>query len=83
MDKERRRALEEIQAIEFVLVELNLYLDTHPTDQRALMEFNTYSKQLYGLRCKYEARYGPLVNFGYSPSQYPFKWVEEPWPWNM
>ena len=83
MDRRRREMLEEIQAIEFVTLELNLYLDTHPDDERALREFNTYGKKLRKLVCQYEAMYGPLMNFGFSPSQYPFRWVEDPWPWDM
>ncbi|RBP37596.1 spore coat protein CotJB [Garciella nitratireducens] len=83
MNKIRYQKLQEIQALEFTLVELNLYLDTHPNDQKALREYNTYGKQLQKSRAQYEAMYGPLCNFGMSLSQYPFKWVEEPWPWDM
>lgn len=83
MDRERYRMLEEIQAVGFVLIELNLYLDTHPDDERALREFNTYGQQLRRLKTQYEARYGPLLSSGYSPSQFPWKWVNEPWPWDM
>src|SRR5699024_6461903 len=35
--------LEEIQAVDFVLVELTLYLDTHPHDFDAIEQFNHYS----------------------------------------
>ena len=37
--------LEEIQAIDFALVELTLYLDTHPNDQQAMQQFNEYAHQ--------------------------------------
>lgn len=83
MSKERNRMLMEIQAIEFAALELNLYLDTHPGDERALQEFNSYSRKLHSLKNQYEARFGPLLNFGFSPSQYPWRWIEEPWPWDM
>jgi spore coat protein JB len=83
MDRDRYMKLKEIQEIEFVLIELNLYLDTHPEDERALLEYNTYGKKLKTLISKYECLYGPLVNFGFSPSHFPFRWVEEPWPWDM
>ena len=33
--KERLELLKEIMALEFSLVDLNLYLDTHPEDERA------------------------------------------------
>lgn len=75
--------LKRIQEVEFALVELQLYLDTHRDDQRALMEFNQYSKQLEVLKKQYELQYGPLLNFGFSPSQYPWRWLEGPWPWEQ
>lgn len=33
------KALEELQAIDFALLELQLYLDTHPTDEKAQEQF--------------------------------------------
>ena len=35
MDSERQKLLQEISKVDFVLKELNLYLDTHPYDQQA------------------------------------------------
>jgi len=75
--------LNRLQQVEFALVELQLFLDTHKDDQRALMEFNQYSKQLEMLKKQYELQYGPLLNFGFSPSQYPWRWLEGPWPWEQ
>ena len=42
----RQELLNQIRAIEFMTVELNLYLDTHPCDMRALKEYNMYTQQL-------------------------------------
>lgn len=70
-----------IRELEFAAVDLNLYLDTHPANQQALMDYNTVTQQLKELKKVYEAKYGPLTNFGYAPSQYPWRWVSEPWPW--
>lgn len=75
--------LKRLQEVEFVLVELQLYLDTHRDDQRALMEYNQYSRQLEVLKKQYELQYGPLLNFGFSPSQYPWRWLDGPWPWEQ
>jgi spore coat protein JB len=77
----RQKLLEQIKAIEFMTVDLNLYLDTHPNDRRALSEYNCYTRQLQALKNEYEMRYGPLTNFGYSISPYPWAWINEPWPW--
>ncbi|MFZ5967900.1 MAG: spore coat protein CotJB [Bacillota bacterium] len=83
MHKERLEILKKIQEFEFACIDLNLYLDTHPTDQRALMDYNMYSNQLLMLKRQYENMYGPLMNFGFSPSQYPWRWIDEPWPWQI
>ncbi len=77
----REMLLDRIRAIEFAALELNLYLNSHPNDRRALMEFNNYAKELMALKNEYERNYGPLLNFGFSDSQYPWQWVNDPWPW--
>lgn len=83
MSDNRTELLNQIRAIEFMAVELNLYLDTHPNDQRALNEYNYYVRQLMGTKNEYERRYGPLSNFGGAFSRYPWQWIEEPWPWQQ
>lgn len=75
--------LEELQAIDFVLVELNLYLDTHPTDAAAIEQFNQLTEKRWKLANEYETLYGPLQNLGRSYSGYPWQWNEEPWPWQV
>ncbi|GEB76171.1 spore coat protein CotJB [Sporolactobacillus inulinus] len=75
--------LKALQAIDFTLVELNLYLDTHPNDLEALKQFNSAVKKSAEIRESFEARYGPLQNFGHSLSAYPWKWKDTPWPWQV
>lgn len=75
--------LEEIQAIDFVLVELNLYLNTHPNDYDAIEQFNMYSKQSRTLKNHFEKQFGPLMGFGKSYSNYPWDWDDTPWPWQV
>lgn len=79
MDSERERLLHEVMAADFTLIELNLYLDTHPADQRALAYYNSMVMQARMLRDNFEKRYGPLTAF--SGSRYPWQWIEGPWPW--
>lgn len=75
--------LRKIQELEFAAVDLNLYLDNHPDNKQAVMDYNNITQEL--MKCKkiYEAECGPLTNFGYCPSQYPWRWVNEPWPWEI
>lgn len=75
--------MEELQAVDFVLVELTLYLDTHPHDQEAIRQFNEYAKERKRLKKIVESMYGPLQQFGNSYSGYPWGWSESPWPWQI
>ncbi|XEC96438.1 spore coat protein CotJB [Paenibacillus tarimensis] len=82
-DKEYYARLEELQQLDFALVELTLYLDTHPNDMQALQQFNQLSQQRQYSAQQYESRYGPLLQYGHSYSRYPWQWPESPWPWQV
>ena len=74
----RAEMLKKIKCLKFAVVELALYLDTHPDDKRALCLHNKYTKELKDLEDKYQKVYGPLSIY------YPcnkWRWLEEPWPW--
>ncbi|KZN98947.1 spore coat protein CotJB [Pseudobacillus badius] len=75
--------LEEIQAVDFVIVELVLYLHTHPDDLEAVKQYNEYVKLSKGLKKEFEKKYGALTSFGYSYARYPFDYKEAPWPWQV
>lgn len=76
---ERKELLERISEIQFVCVELNLYIDTHPDDADALSDYRTYSVMLAELISAYEEQYGPLLGFGHSPAAVG-SWVNSEWP---
>lgn len=50
--------LEEIQVIDFVLVELMLYLDIYLNDQQVMQQFNEYVQQVMQLKRNFEIKYG-------------------------
>ena len=81
--KEYYALLQRLQEIDFVLVELNLYLDTHHTDMNAIEQFNQLTEKRWALANEYEKLYGPLQGFGRSYSGYPWQWNDEPWPWQV
>ena len=58
--------LKRIAMCEFVCIDLNLYLDTHPDDCTALGDYNCYVHQLHELKKLYVENFGPLENFGNS-----------------
>ena len=77
-DIRRQEMIDQIKSLDFAIIELGLYLDTHPDDQRALCMHREYCKQVKDLKDKYQKMYGPLTIF------YPcnkWRWLEEPWPW--
>ncbi|MGE5558374.1 MAG: spore coat protein CotJB [Bacillota bacterium] len=80
MRNEQLSSLKEIMALEFTLVDLHLYLDTHPSDSKALSDYNTIFAQLSTLKNNYEETYGPITP---RPSARPWQWISEPWPWDM
>lgn len=77
-DMRRREMIDQIKCLRFAIIELGLYLDTHPDDQRAICMHREYCKQVKDLKDKYQKVYGPLTAF------YPcnkWRWLEEPWSW--
>ncbi|WIV13298.1 spore coat protein CotJB [Proteiniborus sp. MB09-C3] len=81
MKNNQAELLEQLMEVGFVLVETNLYLDTHPEDERALRLHNTFSQKYDELTCFYESQYGPLKFT--SMSRFPWQYVDEPWPWDV
>ncbi|AEI39754.1 spore coat protein CotJB [Paenibacillus mucilaginosus] len=75
--------LQELQAIDFVLVELTLYLDTHPGDAQAIAQYNQFAQYRMGLAHQFQQEFGPLTSYGHSFSKQPWEWVEVPWPWQV
>ena len=74
----RREMLEKIKSLNFAIIELALYLNTHPNDEKALALYRRYSNELKELKDKYQKVYGPLTI--YYPCK-KWRWLEEPWPW--
>lgn len=83
MPPEYYQLLEELQTADFVIVELTLYLDTHPDDSNAIQQYNQFVKQRKQIKKAFEERFGMLTNFGYSYARYPYEWPEAPWPWQV
>ena len=71
--------LSELQAIEFAIQELALYLDTHRDDKEALELYRNYQKMHQRCEAMYEEMRGPLTHMSVSGPEY--RWLDEPWPW--
>ncbi len=72
----------ELQALNFVMLELGLYLDTHPDDKEAFELFREYGKLAQEGRRRYEAMYGPLTKQA-AANQDQYTWLNDPWPWEF
>ena len=69
---------EQLKCYRFAIIELGLYLDTHPDDEKALCLHREYARRFKALEEQYQKVYGPLS------IMYPCKkwrWLEGPWPW--
>lgn len=76
----KKELLKQIVATNFMVEDLQLYLNTHPMDREALVKFNGYVVQLHNLKQNYQSCYGMLSAHG-AMSPYPWQWISEPWPW--
>ena len=72
----RDEMLEQIKCRNFAIIELGLYLNTHPNDDKALCLHRKYCKELKELKDKFQKVYGPLTI--YFPCN-KWRWLEEPW----
>jgi len=77
---ERDALLREITILDFMALDLQLFLNTHPTDTSALEMYNDCVTRSAEMRAEYEEDYGPLMAFR-SHGQPGWTWNLEPWPW--
>lgn len=77
-NKVRMEMMRKIKCLNFAVIDLAEYLDTHPDDRKALCLHREYTNELEDLKDKYQKVFGPLSIY------YPcnkWRWLEEPWPW--
>lgn len=68
--------------LDFAIHELVLFLDTHPTNQKAMELLDGYRKRRMMLIKAYEEKYGAFImQQDDVPSEGCWKWLESPWPW--
>lgn len=76
----REQMLNDISTIDFVLVELMLYLDTHPYDRSAMEYFNHYSRMKNQMTKEFSHKYFPLTK-DLADSNKEWRWGMAPLPW--
>ncbi|MBE6008164.1 MAG: spore coat protein CotJB [Lachnospiraceae bacterium] len=73
--------LKELMQLDFMAVDLALYLNTHPDDTDGIEQYNKIIRAADVVREKYENMYGPLCSFRSMSGKDRFDWTDEPWPW--
>jgi len=77
---ERDALLKHITCLDFMAVDLHLFLNTHMNDHEALSLYNKIVASSEKSKQLYESKFNPLVSFR-SMGQRNWKWADEPWPW--
>lgn len=77
---ERETLLRRIAALDFAVVELNLYMDTHPFDQEVNEKLNSYKLKSKSLKEEFTRKFGPLSSSSKEKNRW--SWISDPWPWN-
>lgn len=71
-----------IYEYDFALHELNLYLDSHPTSEKAFALLKEYRKMREAIVKQYVEKYGNYVNtVDDAKAEGCFAWLKGPWPW--
>jgi spore coat protein JB len=78
---EQESLMRRIMAYRFALLELHLYLDSHPGDCEAAARMEEYRRVTNDLVARYEAAYGPLHESPKTASRW--AWISDPWPWDL
>ena len=79
MTNGKNALLKKIQALSFVKVETELFLDTHPDCTTALNYYKDILEELDELMTEYQNKYGPLFAEGVVGDRW--SWVDGKWPW--
>ena len=72
--------LAEMMAIDFVVDELELYLDTHAEDEEAFTLYQTMLSLQKEARERYARRCGPILQSDMLGMD-SYAWLSGPWPW--
>ena len=74
-------ALGEIMGLSMAVMDLHLYLDTHPHDREVTRIFGHYCTLLETSKRHYVAKFGPLTVADAVQDGH-YAWLQDPWPWD-
>lgn len=76
----REKMMQFVRETGFALIEVGLYLDTHPCDEEAMDYYNKYQQMHKEAVEDYEKHCGPITSNGVNTCE-GWTWTEGPWPW--
>ena len=82
-NNKREEMLYNLLMYNFILVELQLYLDVNPNDANMIRMYNKYLMDKKKLCDEYEMQYGPLTMDGLNIGDNKWNYVNSPWPWEV
>ena len=78
--EQKEQMLWDIGIVNFVLMELTQYLDTHPADRNVMEYFNHYTRIKNQMEMEFSRRFYPL-NLSMAESNREWRWGMAPLPW--
>ena len=79
---DRDELLKSLSELDFIAVDLALFLNTHPENKEAIQAYNQVITAADTVRMKYEDAFGPLCSFrSYAGNTNHWAWNDNPWPW--
>ncbi|MCQ4637651.1 spore coat protein CotJB [Anaerovorax odorimutans] len=79
----RTEMLKKVQQLNFVMIDVGLYLNNQPDSPAALALFNKYQALHAQAKKEYEEAYGPLTYNGIDAEKDGWSWINKPWPWEV
>ena len=78
----RDELLKKLMELDFIAVDLALFLNTHPNNSEVIQTYNQVITAADAVRMKYEEAFGPLCSFrSYAMDTNSWQWKDNPWPW--
>lgn len=76
---DREALLKKISTYQFAVLDMQLYLDTHPGDEDTLEKMEKFRDKAQPLIEQFETKYGPLTKNANETNNW--SWIKAPWPW--
>ena len=71
---DREEMLKTLSELDFIAVDLGLFLNTHPDNSEAIIAYNQVIAEAYGPLCSFRS---------YAANTQDWQWKDNPWPWQQ